>query len=212
MAEKKYKEKPAIVVRQWMPLEVRGIEYIVDEFGKQIKLGNSAYLCRCLASKKKPLCDGSHIRDGFVGNKKIAKAKNKTVKYVGKEISILDNRWACSHDMSCVRELPEVFDLTKNRWITPNAAPAKKIMEVIKKCPSGALSYEYNGEVLKCPSREPAISIEKEGPYKVCGSVELDNDQKTVPVNLEHYCLCRCGESYNMPFCDGSHHFVLSFE
>ena len=63
----------------------------------------------------------------------------------------------------------------------------------------------------------PGINIVPNGPYIVTGNIELkeliidsqNNDYKmipgrTFPVNGT-YMLCRCGQSKNMPFCDGSH-------
>ena len=63
----------------------------------------------------------------------------------------------------------------------------------------------------------PSIRIRKNGPYIVSGNIELieliirstDNDYKMIPGRIfpvgEDYVLCRCGQSKNMPFCDGSH-------
>jgi len=63
----------------------------------------------------------------------------------------------------------------------------------------------------------PSIKIQKDGPYIVTGNVELNeqiissqgNDYKMIPGRVfpaaETYALCRCGQSKNMPFCDGSH-------
>ncbi len=35
--------------------------------------------------------------------------------------------------------------------------------------------------------------------------IELKDDLGNKPESPEHYSLCRCGESRNKPFCDGSH-------
>lgn len=63
----------------------------------------------------------------------------------------------------------------------------------------------------------PGIKIVKDGPYIVSGNVELteqiinsqNNDYKMIPGRTfpvdGTYALCRCGQSRNMPFCDGSH-------
>ncbi len=44
------------------PLVVSGPVVIVDPQQNEIKIaeGDSAYLCRCGASKRKPFCDGEH--------------------------------------------------------------------------------------------------------------------------------------------------------
>lgn len=49
------------------------------------------------------------------------------------------------------------------------------------------------------------ITIRKNGPYIVAGSVELkDAEGNTYPAK-ESMALCRCGASTKKPFCDGTH-------
>jgi CDGSH-type Zn-finger protein len=49
------------------------------------------------------------------------------------------------------------------------------------------------------------ITIRKNGPYIVNGTVELkDADGNTYPAK-ENMALCRCGASTKKPFCDGTH-------
>lgn len=44
------------------------------------------------------------------------------------------------------------------------------------------------------------------GPYLIKGPVKLlDRDGKEFQVEQEHVALCRCGQSSNKPFCDGTH-------
>lgn len=50
------------------------------------------------------------------------------------------------------------------------------------------------------------IKVIKDGPFIVDGEIELkDADGKTIPIQNEPCALCRCGQSNNKPFCDGSH-------
>jgi len=50
------------------------------------------------------------------------------------------------------------------------------------------------------------IQTLKNGPYLVKGEIELkDADGKTTPTKDKPCALCRCGQSQNKPFCDGSH-------
>jgi uncharacterized Fe-S cluster protein YjdI len=41
-----------------------------------------------------------------------------------------------------VRGLPSVFDVSKKPWIDVNGAAVDVIIGQVKRCPSGALSYE----------------------------------------------------------------------
>jgi CDGSH-type Zn-finger protein len=54
-------------------------------------------------------------------------------------------------------------------------------------------------------SFEPTIVVERNGPYRVSGGVELNDAEWCAGASREHYTLCRCGASRNKPFCDGSH-------
>jgi uncharacterized Fe-S cluster protein YjdI len=48
----------------------------------------------------------------------------------------------CCHAGECVLGLPAVFDPSKDPWIDVNAASVEEIAEVVRRCPSGALSCE----------------------------------------------------------------------
>jgi len=50
------------------PLEVKGPVRVNASDGTEIKEADSVYLCRCGASQKKPYCDGSHKKIGFVSD------------------------------------------------------------------------------------------------------------------------------------------------
>jgi CDGSH-type Zn-finger protein len=53
---------------------------------------------------------------------------------------------------------------------------------------------------------EVRIKPLKNGPLEVSGTVEiLDADGKPKPADESPFYLCRCGQSGNKPFCDGSH-------
>lgn len=52
---------------------------------------------------------------------------------------------------------------------------------------------------------EVTITIRKNGPYIVAGSVELRDADGNVYPAKESMALCRCGASTKKPFCDGTH-------
>jgi CDGSH-type Zn-finger protein len=50
------------------------------------------------------------------------------------------------------------------------------------------------------------IQTLKNAPYPVKGEIELkDGDGKPIPIKDKPCALCRCGQSGNKPFCDGTH-------
>jgi uncharacterized Fe-S cluster protein YjdI len=50
--------------------------------------------------------------------------------------------WKSQHSTLCWKGLREVFDPQKSPWINMDGAEEKRIIEQVKKCPSGALSIE----------------------------------------------------------------------
>ena len=53
---------------------------------------------------------------------------------------------------------------------------------------------------------EVNITVNLNGPYIVKGQITLmDADGKEFQVKGDRMALCRCGQSSNKPFCDGTH-------
>ena len=49
------------------------------------------------------------------------------------------NPQGCQHSGGCLRTLPAVFDVSRARWVQPDAASAQQVIAAVAKCPSGAL-------------------------------------------------------------------------
>ena len=162
-------------------------------------------LCRCGGSKNKPFCDGTHATLGFSDRKISDGSKDRRESYAGKGITIFDNRGICAHAGYCTDGLKAVFRMREEPWIDPDGAAVREIVETIRKCPSGALSYAIDGVEAAPPSRAPMVTVTDNGPYAVTGGIELLGVKFGEGASTEHYTLCRCGASKNKPFCDGSH-------
>jgi len=67
-------------------------------------------------------------------------------KYSNGEVTIVWKPELCIHSGRCVGGLPEVFKPKEKPWITPEGSTTEKIIEQVRKCPSGALSYFLVGE------------------------------------------------------------------
>jgi uncharacterized Fe-S cluster protein YjdI len=67
-----------------------------------------------------------------------------TKKYSNGEVTIVWQPAKCIHSGICARGLGEVFDPRKKPWITLENSTTEKIIEQVKKCPSGALSFLIN--------------------------------------------------------------------
>ncbi|MDF2737941.1 MAG: hypothetical protein K0S93_1800 [Nitrososphaeraceae archaeon] len=211
--------KPMIVPLPNGPLylindrEPKVIENLVNSKDEKLSNIQGIALCRCGASKNKPFCDGTHSIIGFSSknnednnNNKVASKRRKS--YVGKKITIHDNRNICSHAAECVNNLPSVFRLNQRPWIDPDdeTIAIEKIIETIRKCPSGALSYSIDDIEYRDYDGKPLVKVDKNGPYMISGGIDLIGEAEFPDdVSTEHYTLCRCGASNNKPFCDGSH-------
>ncbi len=62
--------------------------------------------------------------------------------YVGHEVTVSFDAEVCQHSGNCVRGLSAVFDVAQRPWIQPDNAPAADVIEVVGRCPSGALRIE----------------------------------------------------------------------
>lgn len=165
-------------------------------------------LCRCGGSNNKPFCDGTHGRNGFRDEKLSDGSLDKRVNYAGKNITIHDNRGICAHAGHCTDNLSTVFKLDQEPWIDPDGATVDDIIQTIRKCPSGALSYSINNVEHRDQDRPPMVTVTKDGPYAITGGMELIDQPRGEGASLEHYTLCRCGGSKNKPFCDGTHWYI----
>jgi CDGSH-type Zn-finger protein len=221
--EDQLKEKPKIMPLPNGPyyllndMESKVVENLQNSEGEPLSTIRGVALCRCGASKNKPFCDGTHGIIGFSSKNKESLVdgspiiKDKRKNYAGKEITIHDNRKICSHAAECVNNLPSVFKFNARPWINPDEAETLQIINTIKKCPSGALSYSIDGiEYRDQNERTPMVTVSKDGPYLITGGIDLiGNDiQLAEGFSKEHYTLCRCGASNNKPFCDGMHRTI----
>jgi CDGSH-type Zn-finger protein len=162
-------------------------------------------LCRCGGSKSKPFCDGSHLANGFRSDKAPDRTPDRREDYRAGDLTIHDNRGLCAHAGHCTARLAAVFREDDEPWIDPAGAKAKAVVDTIKRCPSGALSWSVKGVEARDAKRPPRVVVSKDGPYCIEGGIELLGAEFGAGASREHYCLCRCGASKNKPFCDGSH-------
>jgi CDGSH-type Zn-finger protein len=198
-------KEPIIEITKNGPIKVSHCDNVYDAEGNKLTASPSLFLCRCGKSRKRPYCDGSHSRTGFSGEKSPDRVKDRWKNYVGEQITVRDNRGICSHSGVCVQELASVFNTARRPWINADGAEPEEIIEIIKKCPSGALRYiKADLEHINF-DHHPAIHLEKNGPANVTGGIKLVDPDNNRPASDEHYSLCRCGNSKNKPFCDGSH-------
>jgi len=187
------------------PYLVTNVDRLVNSKGERIDARPEMALCRCGGSANKPFCDGTHARIGFSSAKLPGRVPDRRDNYVGERITIHDNRGICQHSGICTEKLAPVFRLRQEPFVDPHGTEAEAIIETVRKCPSGALSYTVGGIENRDQDREPTITVSKDGPYRVTGRIALKDAAWAEGASTEHYALCRCGGSKNKPFCDGTH-------
>ena len=199
-------KKPVIAFTKNTPYMVMDIKEIENSDGKTIPLEPVTQLCRCGESQSKPFCDGTHAIESIAGEKHPDRDQYKWKDYRGKYITVHYNLGICCHDGSCIKMLPSVFNTNYRPWIFPDNSDTEAVINTIRHCPSGALSYTINGQKhIDYYTGEPKIQLIKKGPLQFYGGIILKDEQGTKPETYDHYALCRCGFSKNKPFCDGRH-------
>ncbi|MEC3916062.1 ferritin-like domain-containing protein [Nocardia sp. CDC160] len=191
---------------------------VIDHLGLPVEVGPTVALCRCGASALKPLCDGSHARIGFNDAKDPARVADRRDTYVGEQITIFDNRGICQHSGLCTDRLSTVFRTNAEPFVAPNGGRMDEIVRAVRACPSGALGMAFDGIEARdltdwSGTRAPVVEVTKDGPYRIRGSIPLaaadgTDIDRAAGASLEHYALCRCGQSQNKPFCSGMHWYV----
>jgi CDGSH-type Zn-finger protein/uncharacterized Fe-S cluster protein YjdI len=112
----------------------------------------------------------------------------------------------CYHTGNCFRGLPEVFRPQNRPWVLVDAASANKIAEGVMTCPTGALHFERpDGGPEEPQLGETRIDARPNGPLHVRGRVRIVGPGGNLIREDTRFALCRCGQSENKPFCDGSH-------
>ncbi len=196
---------PVIQCAENGPYIVKNLKTLSGPDGGRIATKDVIALCRCGGSAKKPFCDGTHARNGFSGARASDGSNDRRDAYRGKRITIFDNRAICAHAGVCTDTLASVWRMDEEPWIDPDGAAVEAIVETIRNCPSGALSYAIEGTEGPQPGAAAAIHATPDGPYRVTGGVALEGVAWAEGSARDRFTLCRCGASKNKPFCDGSH-------
>lgn len=131
-----------------------------------------------------------------------------TKEYTNGEVTVIWKPDLCIHSENCFKGLPHVFNPANRPWVNVEGAGTTKIVEQIKKCPSGALSYHMNKEEGKSEDQiedEQIVEVAPNGPLMVYGNLKVKFPDGTAQTKNRVTAFCRCGASANKPFCDGSH-------
>jgi uncharacterized Fe-S cluster protein YjdI len=158
--------------------------------------------------------------------------KNTLRYYSNEDITVFWIPSKCSHATTCFRELIEVFNPRKRPWVNMQGASTDRIIAVVDKCPTMALSWKYNKDIkdykINANSEAPEeitpediyksieqekkpganISLIKNGPILVEGTFKIISQDGNELKSVIMTSFCRCGKTKAQPFCDGTHRKV----
>ena len=137
----------------------------------------------------------------------MSERKNIVKEYTNGEVTVVWKPDICIHSGICAKGLPGVFDPKARPWVNTDGASTSAIVDQVKKCPSGALSYYMNGDKPEETKSEDEQMVEvmPNGPLMVHGNLRVKHGDGSETRKQKKTAFCRCGASGNKPFCDGSH-------
>lgn len=167
-------------------------------------------LCRCGESQRKPYCDGSHRKAQW--DPKTGSAGDRLLDEVeitqGDRIEVSDNRKYCVFARFCDAE-SGVYELTE-RSEDPDAR--RLAIREASMCPSARLMawdtatqrpYEYGYEPGLGLIED--IAIGASGGLWIRGGITVQHENGDTYEIRNRVVMCRCGQSANKPYCDGTH-------
>lgn len=132
---------------------------------------------------------------------------SKIFKYEGKSGNVAWNGDLCIHVGECGRAEGELFVGGRKPWCQPDTTSDEdELVQILQRCPTGALSYEKEGAVVdEVAPAENKIVVANNGPLYASGNLALAAATDSTPGVRYRAALCRCGQSKNKPFCDNTH-------
>lgn len=122
---------------------------------------------------------------------------------IANDITVFYDARRCLHVAECVRTLPAVFDPQQRPWIQPGRADAAAVAEAVRRCPTGALHYALASGDAEEAEPVTRITPQPNGPLLLRGTLMIETPEGEFEETRA--ALCRCGQSGNKPFCDGTH-------
>ena len=166
-------------------------------------------LCRCGRSAHKPYCDGSHTKADWdpTLTAPMDPILEGAEEYDGPEVALTDNESYCAFARFCDAK-GRVWNLV---GVSGDKAKELTIREA-NYCPAGRLSaWEKGAKKPYEPKFKPELgliedpAIRSAGPLWVRGGIRIKREDGSQYEIRNRVTLCRCGQSANKPFCDGTH-------
>lgn len=130
-------------------------------------------------------------------------------KYPGIKVDVEWDERLCIHISECGRAKGDLFVGGRQPWCQPDLASTEEVIDVVERCPSGALIYDVKEQdITEQADAENTVAVSYNGPYFIRGDLEIEGIPEDMPGVAFRAALCRCGASKNKPFCDNSHEDV----
>jgi CDGSH-type Zn-finger protein len=178
-------------------------DYVGTSEQEVIQTGERYSLCRCGQSKNKPFCDGSHheaeVDFSLGADRRPTSERRETNQGVG--VVMTDDVSLCANAGFCGTRLVNIWKMIEG---PDDPEVQARILRMVENCPSGRLEAFVHGERVET-HYNPSIAVVPDGPLWVRGGIEIMAADGFVYELRNRVTLCRCGESKNKPFCDGTH-------
>jgi CDGSH-type Zn-finger protein len=178
--------------------------------GKNYPTQETYALCRCGTSKHKPFCDGSHKQAHFDGRETASREPylKQAQMMEGPDMLLADVEHLCAFARFC-----DTHGQVWNEVAHTNKAEVRATFtHQVGNCPSGRLvAWEKHKQAAVEPDLPVSIGLIEDPVQQCSGPLWLRGGIPVVAADGFEYevrnriTLCRCGQSQNKPFCDGSH-------
>lgn len=129
--------------------------------------------------------------------------------YKQEDVTVIWQPHLCIHSGVCFRSLPQVFKPRERPWIQMSGGNKQAIIDTVNACPSGALSLKHTKveevKVVNDTINWQNVHVLKNGPLRIKEACHITLADGTIVEKPFGVSLCRCGDSKDKPFCDGSH-------
>jgi CDGSH-type Zn-finger protein len=196
--------------KQEIIADAQGTAYEWREIEKYPLRKNYA-LCRCGESRKKPFCDGTHVKVNFDGKETASQVPylDQARKIDGPTLRLTDHEHLCASARFCHRA-GGIWTLVPK---SDNPEAKRIAIEEAEECPSGrlvawhkkpqkAIEPEYEQSIWLIEDPQAGVS----GPIWARGRIPIESAEGRTYEIRNRVTLCRCGGSSNKPFCDSSHY------
>lgn len=133
--------------------------------------------------------------------------------FEGDDVDVTWDERLCIHVGECTRATEGIFGGGKQPWARPYDAKPNDVAEIVRRCPTGALTFQRNDDGMEeTAPAENTVLVASRGPLYLTGDLHIDGASEDMEGVQFRAALCRCGASKNKPFCDNSHEAIASFD